>query len=280
MKFFGSISPFLLLSSYSSAQYPHAPSMIDSHCHLADKQFTDDLPAVLTRAREAGVERMVTIADSLPEAEACVALAEKHAEIYCTVGVHPHHAKDWKRGDGETLKSMVSGSEKVRGIGEIGLDYHYNHSPRGTQRAVFLEQLTLSRELGLPAVVHCREAIADITTIVREVEPLQVVLHCCTEKWEDVEWLVTLGHFLSFTGIATYTKSGEIRETIRQCPLDRMMIETDSPYLAPVPHRGKRNEPAFVAEVAQAIAGIKKIPVEEVYAATTANAVAFFGLGH
>lgn len=223
---------------------------------------------------------MVTIADSLDEAKHCVQLAEKHAEIFCTVGVHPHHAKDWKRGDGDIIKEMVSGSQKVRGIGEIGLDYHYDHSPRGVQRAVFLEQLTLSRELGLPAAVHCREAITDVKAIVLEVEPLQLVLHCCTEKWEDVEWLVNLGHVLSFTGIATYPKSTEIRDTIKHCPLERMMIETDSPYLAPIPHRGKRNEPSYVVEVARSIAEIKHISLEEVDAATTKNAVEFFGLPH
>lgn len=252
--------------------------MIDSHCHLADAQFSEGLNAVLKRAKEAGIQTMVTIADSLKEAEACMELAQKHRELFCTVGVHPHNAKEWKRGDGEILTEMVNGSQKVRAIGEIGLDYHYDHSPRGVQRAVFLEQLTLSRELGLPAVIHCRDAMPDIKTIVMEVEPLQCVLHCCTEKWEDVEWMVERGHFLSFTGIATYPKSSDIRETIKQCPLDRMMIETDSPYLAPVPHRGKRNEPAYVVEVAKIIAEIKGISLEEVEAATTANAVAFFGL--
>jgi TatD DNase family protein len=271
MSFLSSHS-YILLLYYSS-------HMIDSHCHLADKQF-DDVCEVIERAVKAGVTHMITIADSLPEAEQCVELAEKHEEIYCTVGVHPHHAKDWKRGDSQVLKDMVSGSKKVRAIGEIGLDYHYDHSPRGIQRAVFLEQLTLSRELGLPAVVHCREAIKDVETIVREVEPLQFVLHCCTEKWEDVEWLIGLGHFLSFTGIATYPKSGDIREVIRNCPLSQMMIETDAPYLAPVPHRGKRNEPAFVAEVLKCIAKEKGIGIAEVEAATVKNTVEFFGLPH
>jgi TatD DNase family protein len=252
--------------------------MIDSHCHLADKQFKKDIDDVIKRAKEAGVSTMMVIADSLPEAEDCILLAEKYQQFFCTVGVHPHHAKDWKKGDADTLKDMVSGSKKVKAIGEIGLDYHYNHSPQSVQRGVFLEQLTLSRELGLPAVVHCREAIKDIETIVREVEPLQIVLHCCTEKWEDVKWLVELGHFLSFTGIATYPKSTDIHETIRQCPLEQLMIETDAPYLAPVPHRGKRNEPAYVVEVGKAVSKIKKISLEEVDTATTKNAVKFFGL--
>lgn len=252
--------------------------MIDSHCHLADAQFADDLDEVLARAKKTGVDRMVTIADSLPEAEKCIEIAENYSHVFATVGVHPHNAKEWKKGDGDTLKDMVSKSKKVKAIGEIGLDYHYDHSPRPDQRAVFLEQLTLSRELGLPAVVHCREAIDDVQRIVREVEPLQLVLHCCTEKWEDVEWLVNLGHLLSFTGMATYPKLKDIHDTIKRCPLDRMMIETDAPYLAPVPHRGKRNEPAFVAEVAKAIAEIKGVSIEEVEAATTKNAEQFFGI--
>lgn len=222
---------------------------------------------------------MITIADSIPEAEKCIAIAEAHNNIHCTVGVHPHHAKDWQKGDGAVLKQMRERSKKVRAIGEIGLDYHYNHSPQSTQRGVFLEQLTLSRELGLPAVVHCREAIDDVRTIVQEVEPLQMVLHCCTEKWEDIQWLLELGHLLSFTGIATYPNAEVVRNVIKHCPLAQMMIETDSPYLAPVPHRSKRNEPAYVVEVAKVIAKIKKLSIEVVEAQTTKNAVVFFGLG-
>ena len=254
--------------------------MIDSHCHLADAQFEGDLLDVIARAKEAGVEQMVTIADSLEEAEKCLQIAEQYDQIFCTVGVHPHHAKDWRPGDGEKIKKMLQTSKKARAVGEIGLDYHYDHSPRGTQRAVFLEQLTIAKELGLPSVVHCREAVKDIRTIVEEVEPLQLVLHCCTEKWEDVEWMLKLGHFLSFTGMITYPKATEIHRTIEQCPLHQMMIETDSPYLAPVPHRGKRNEPAYVAEVLMKIATIKGVSVAEVEEQTTNNARMFFGLGN
>ncbi len=252
--------------------------MIDTHCHLADTKFAKDLPDVLKRAEEAGVTQCITIADSLEESKRCIEIAEKYAQVFCTVGLHPHNAKDWVAGDGAKLTAMKEHSKKVRAIGEIGLDYHYNHSPQHVQRGVFLEQLTLSRELGLPAVVHCREAIKDIETIVHEVEPLQVVLHCCTEEWEDVAWLVELGHMLSFTGIATFKDAKHIRETIRQTPLGQLMIETDSPYLAPMAHRGKRNEPAFVAEVLKLVAEIKKLSTEEVDKATTKNAVEFFGL--
>lgn len=252
--------------------------MIDTHCHLADKKFEKDLSEVIERARKAGVTHMITIGDSLKESKECIAIAKKYDEVFCAIGVHPHEAKNWQAGDGETLKAMAAESRKVRAIGEIGLDYHYDHSLRSVQRGVFLEQLTLSRDIGLPAVVHSREAIKDIETIVREVEPLQMVLHCCTERWEDVAWLVELGHSLSFTGIATFKDSKDIRHTIEQTPLQQIMIETDSPYLAPEVHRGKRNEPAFVAEVLKLVAHIKKTSIEEVEAVTTRNAVEFFGL--
>lgn len=256
----------------------HFTFMIDSHCHLADPQFDNDFADVLKRAKDAGVTHMVTIADSIAEGEKCLHIADKYEYIFCTIGVHPHHAKDWKKGDGDRIRELIASSKKAKAVGEIGLDYHYNHSPQGVQRAVFLEQLTLARELAIPAVIHCREAMKDLRTIIEEVEPLQLLIHCCTEKWDDVEWVVKLGHLLSFTGIATYTKSHDIHETIKQCPLEQMMIETDSPYLAPVPHRGKRNEPAYVAEVLKCVAKIKGVSLEEADRITTENAVRFFGL--
>jgi TatD DNase family protein len=252
--------------------------MIDSHCHLTDAQFSEDLPAVLERARGAGVDRIVTIADTLAESEKAIVLAASHEHIFCTVGLHPHAAKEWKAGDSDRLRALAVSSPKVKGVGEIGLDYHYDHSPRDVQRAVFREQLSIAKELQLPAVVHCREAVEDIWTIVSEVQPLKMVIHCCTERFPDVERFVKQGYFLSFTGIATYPKSEEIRWTIRNTPITQMMIETDAPYLAPVPHRGKRNEPAFVAEVLTCVADIKGLSVAEAERALTANTVAFFGL--
>jgi TatD DNase family protein len=252
--------------------------MIDSHCHLTDARFSEDLSATVERARAAGVERMITIADTLADGEAVLSLAEKFEHIFCTIGQHPHAAKDWKPGDGERLRSFAMSSPKVKGIGEIGLDYHYDHSPRDVQRAVFREQLVIAKELHLPAVVHCREAVEDLWTIVDGVRPEKIVIHCCSERFSDVERFVRAGHFLSFTGIATYPKSEEIRWTIRSAPIERMMIETDAPYLAPVPHRGQRNEPAFVAEVLKAVAEIKGLSVAEADRILTANTVAFFGL--
>ena len=173
---------------------------------------------------------------------------------------------------------MVEMNPKVSAIGEIGLDYHYDFSPRCTQKEVFADQLALAKMCKLPAVIHCREAVKDVWSIVRDSGVSSVVIHCCTERWEDVKGFVKLGHSLSFTGIATYPKSDEIRNTIKQCPLDQMMIETDAPFLAPVPHRGKRNEPAFVVEVAKCVAEIKGLSLADVDRATTENAVRFFDL--
>lgn len=267
--------------------------MIDSHCHLADKKFSSDLPEVLLRAEENGIEAMITIADSLSESKACIALAEEYPQIFCSVGVHPHHAKEWKKDDLNALKTLCSSSSKVCAIGEIGLDYHYDFSPHDVQIDVFREQIALAKELNMPAVIHCRnalnhspanadldsgQAIEDIKKIINEVSPLSYVIHCCTEQWGNVESLVKDGALLGFTGIATYPKSDDIRETIKQCPITQMMIETDAPYLAPDSHRGKRNEPAFVVEVAKIIADIKGVSIDEVGAQITKNTVEFYRL--
>ncbi|HAI98360.1 TPA: hypothetical protein DCL30_02330 [Candidatus Peribacteria bacterium] len=257
--------------------------MIDSHCHLTDRKFAGDVSAVLERAKHAGVECIMTIADSLEESAQCIALAQKHAEIFCAVGVHPHHAKEWKNGDEERLGILVQSSPKVKAIGEIGLDYHYDFSPRDVQRKVFEAQLRLAAEKKLPAVIHCRTAVMDVRRILQDMDLSRIVFHCCTEVWEDVEPLVARGIMLSFTGIATYPQSEEIRRVIRECPLPQMMVETDAPYLPPEALRAKggravRNEPAFVVEIAKLIAKIKNVDFAEVDRTTTANAVAFFRL--
>ena len=252
--------------------------MIDSHCHLAAPEFKDDLDAVLAYAKAAGVERMICIGDTIDESERGVQIAEKYDHIFCTVGMHPHESKEWRAVSGERLREFVHSSKKVRAIGEIGLDYHYDYSPRDVQRDVFRKQLILAKELSLPVVVHCRESVEDVWSIVDEVKPEKLVMHCCSEKWEDVRRFVERGYLLSFTGIATYPKSDEIRKTIASCPLEQLMIETDAPFLAPVPHRGKRNEPAFVVEVAKRVAEIKGLSLEDVDRATTENAIRFFAL--
>lgn len=252
--------------------------MIDSHCHLADKAFIQDLDDVIARAFEGGVEKMVTIADDLSEAEKCVEIAEKYDHIFCTIGVHPHNASQWKEESGKRKIFELSRSKNVVAIGEIGLDYHYMNSPKEDQIAAFKDQIEIAKELNLPIVVHNRESIEDMLPIIEEMQPSKMVLHCCTEKWEDVEGLVERGYLLSFTGIATYPKSDVIRRTIKMCPLSQIMIETDAPYLAPDGMRGKRNEPAFVKAVCQCIAEVKDLSFTEVEEATTKNAEEFFGL--
>lgn len=252
--------------------------MIDSHCHLADVAFEPDRMQVLARAKSAGVSAMVTIADTLADGEKCLALCAKYDDLYCTVGVHPHHAKDWAEGDGVTMRAMLGSSPKVKAVGEIGLDYHYDSSPRDVQKSVFREQLLIAKELGMPAVVHCREAIADVRAIIEEVDAGPFVLHCCSEKWDDIEWILERGSLLSFTGIATFPKSADIQETIRNCPLESIMVETDAPYLAPIPHRGKRCEPAYVIDTAKFIAAEKGLSLAQFDAVVHHTTVGFFGL--
>lgn len=220
---------------------------------------------------------MITIADSLEEGEKCLEIAEKYDDMFCTIGVHPHHAKDWNDGDIDRMKALLA-SPNAKAVGEIGLDYHYDFSPRETQQKVFRAQLVLAKELGLPAVVHCREAVADVRSIIEEVDAGPFVLHCCTEKWSDVEWILERGSFLSFTGIATFPKSADIHEVVRNCPLEAMMVETDAPYLAPIPHRGTRCEPAFVVDTARFLAQEKGLSVEQFDAVVHKTTVAFFGL--
>lgn len=265
--------------------------MIDSHCHLTAPQFSADVSQVIQRAREAGLTHMVTISDAMEDREPCRELSEIHEDIFFSIGTHPHHAKDFEAERDLPIIREAADHKKCVAIGEIGLDYHsmnppsfaparlrWTGSPKDTQQRGFEAQLELAKELDLPAVIHCREAVEDVWTIVSHVRPKSLVIHCCTEKWENVKRFVDAGYFLSFTGILTYPKSGEIRETVKQCPLDQLMIETDAPFLAPVPHRGKRCEPMHVTEVAKAIAEIKGLSLSEVDRITTENAVQFFRL--
>lgn len=252
--------------------------MIDSHCHLTAPEFAEDTEAVIARALAADVRTMITIADDMTDLPKCRTLAEAYDDVFFTVGMHPHHAKNFDIPRDIALLREAVKHPKCRGIGEIGLDYHYMRSPKDVQQRVFESQLRLAKELDLPAVVHCREAVEDVWTIVNHVKPGKLVVHCCTETWEDVERFVTAGYLLSFTGIVTYPKSADIRDTVKQCPLASMMVETDAPYLSPVPHRGKRCEPAFVIDTAKMIAEIKGVSLREVDEVTTQAATGFFGL--
>jgi TatD DNase family protein len=240
--------------------------VIDSHCHLDDPRFDPDREAVLQRARAAGLTLALAID--------AVGLAESVPWLYATAGVHPHEASD------AALEAVEDRARhpKVLAVGEIGLDYHYDHAPRPVQREVFAAQLAIARRAGKPVVIHTREAWADTVSILRAEWDGTGVMHCFSGSWEEAVEALDLGFCISFAGILTFPKAAPLRETAARLPLDRLLIETDAPYLAPVPHRGKRNEPAYVVHTAQALAEARRAPFEEVVAQTTANFARLFQL--
>ncbi len=250
-------------------------SLIDSHCHLDSEQFDADRDAVIARAIEAGVEHMVAIGtgNGPPDLEAGVRLADRHPAFYATVGVHPHDAA---KASPETFSQIASllKHPKVIAIGEIGLDYHYDFSPREAQRDVFIEQMRIAREAHRPIVIHTREAWADTIALLREhwaPSGIGGIMHCFSGGPTEAEQALALGFYLSFGGIVTFPKAAEIREAARLAPADRILVETDAPYLAPVPKRGKRNEPAFIVETARKLAEIRGETEASIAAATSAN---------
>jgi TatD DNase family protein len=247
---------------------------IDSHCHLDNEQFNPDRDETIQRALDAGVELMVVIGtgEGPPDLEAGIRLADTHAPIYCTVGVHPHDAA---KATSETFKNLEAllKHHKVVAIGEIGLDYHYDHSPRDIQRGVFIEQMRIAKDAGKPIVIHTREAWDDTLSVLAEHWPphLGGIMHCFSGTPAQAERSLELGFYLSFGGILTFPKSLDIQEAARRAPADRILIETDAPYLAPVPKRGKRNEPAFVVETARKLAALRNESLDAIATSTTAN---------
>lgn len=263
---------------------------IDSHCHLENKRYNDDRADVFARARAAGLEALLAIGNGdgpgTGTLDCAVKLAEQYEYVYATVGIHPHEAALAKQADFDELQRLAQ-HPKVIAWGEIGLDYFYDHSPRDVQQSVFLQQMEMAREAKLPIVIHCRpsdnseNAWDDTLRLIREhwaPSGLGGVLHCFTGTVEHAKAGVDLGFIISFAGNITYPKAQNIRDAAAIVPLDRMFIETDSPYLAPVPHRGKRNEPAFVVEVARTIGGLRGISPEEIGMQTSQNFYNFFGL--
>ena len=255
--------------------------LIDSHAHIQGKEYAGETEAVIARAREAGVEKIIAVGgagDMSSNAEAA-ALASAFPGVYATVGVHPHDAKDVGADEMRRLKELAA-DPKVVAVGETGLDYYYDHSPREVQRRVFTEFIHLTRETGLPIVVHERDAAHDVADLLRShgEGKIRGVIHCFTGDYDAARSYLDLGFYLSFTGIITFKNAEPLREVVRKVPLERMFVETDSPYLTPVPHRGKRNEPAYVRFVAETIATVKKLPLEEVARVTTQNVKALFGI--
>lgn len=248
--------------------------LIDSHAHLQDDAFREDREAVFRRAREAGIGLIVP-GYSQESSSAAVAFAEAHEETWALVGVHPHEASGFGPEDEARLREW-SRRPKVVGIGEIGLDYHYNFSPRAEQRAAFRRQLEIARELDMPVSIHSREAEEDTIRLIREVGVQKGVLHCFTGSLALAEAALAQGLLISVAGILTFANAHALREVVRQIPLAALMVETDSPYLAPVPHRGRRNEPLFVREVAHRLALEINRSNEEVFSTTMANALRTF----
>ena len=253
--------------------------LIDSHVNLHAPQFDEDRDAVLDRARAAGVQLMVEISDKLSTFEATHALAMAHPDIWCTVGAHPHEARDHLD---MTAADLVALSQRPRvvGIGECGLDFHYDLSPREEQAQVFRRHVEAARETGLPLIVHTREADEQMAAILSEEQargPFKFLMHCYTSGPELAELAVEFGGWFSVSGIATFKAAEDVRAVIRTMPAERIIVETDCPYLAPIPHRGRRNEPAYVGHVLSALAHVRGWSEEEAEARTTR---AFFDLFH
>ncbi len=252
-------------------------NLVDTHCHLGDQAFDADREAVLDRARAAGVGHVVVIGESVAGSERATALARTMPGLSATAGVHPHEAKSWSGETEARLRGLLAAPEVVA-VGETGLDYHYDHSPRPVQRRAFEAQLALAAELGKPIVVHAREADADAAALVRAWggKLRAVVLHSFSSGAELWEAGMAIGAYFSFSGMITF-KNWTLSDRLTACPADRLLVETDAPFLAPVPHRGRRNEPAFVREVAARAAALRAESPEGVADRTAANARRCFG---
>jgi TatD DNase family protein len=264
------------------------PIFVDSHAHLETEQFEADREQVIARAREAGIETILAIGSGTgPGSLDCaIRLAEQHDFIYATIGIHPHEAKLARDADFEEMAQLAT-RPKVIAWGEIGLDYFYDHSPRDIQQQVFLRQLEMAQAAKLPIVIHCRpsdgtdDAWEDCLTLLRERwagNGLGGILHCFTGTMAHATRALDMGFMISFAGNVTFPKAQPIRDAAKQVPLDRMLIETDSPFLAPVPHRGKRNEPSFVKETARQIGEIRGQSMEDIGLQTANNFYRFFSL--
>jgi TatD DNase family protein len=247
-------------------------SLIDSHCHLDDNRFDSDRDAVVQRAADAGVTTMMTIGtgDGPPELDVAVRLADKYACVYATVGVHPHNAAKATDTTLSELEALLK-HPKVLALGEIGLDYHYDFSPRDRQRALFRDQLDLARRAGKPVVIHTREAWEDTFAVLEQHWQGMGIMHCFSGGPEEARRALAMGFYISFAGVVTFPKAVELQAAAVEVPLDRMLIETDAPYLAPIPHRGRRNEPSYVAHTARKVAELRGVTVEAIAEATTAN---------
>ncbi len=254
--------------------------LIDTHAHLEMREFNDDREDVIKRAREAGVDYIVTIGTTLESSRDAVLLAEKHDCIYAAIGIHPHEVKDILHPAYEVLRRFAK-HKKVVAYGEIGLDYFYEHSPKNDQKRKFRDMLREARELGLPVIIHDREAHEDTLQIVSEEwsPDLGGVMHCFSGDAAMAKKMIDMGFSISVAGPVTFAKAEGLREVVRQIPIEHLLVETDAPYLAPQPMRGKRNEPAYVRHTAEMVAKVKGLSFEDVARITSFNAMQLFGLG-
>ena len=255
--------------------------IIDTHCHLADKRIDPDLGAVLERAAEAGISKIVSVGaiGTIETDRLTVEIAEKHPHVFAAIGIHPHDARDCTAERLAQIRDLAK-SPKLVAIGESGLDFFYKHSPIEAQEGSLREHLKLAGELGKPIVIHCRDAEDRLAAIVREegLPPAGGVIHCFTGDAKAAETFLALGFHISFSGILTFKNAAKVREAARIVPNDRVMVETDAPYLAPEPYRGKRNEPAFVRRTLEVLAEVRGADADELAAFTAANSTTLFEL--
>ena len=254
--------------------------LVDTHAHLDEAAFEQDLSAVIARAVESGLASMIAVATTADSSRATIDLAARVPQVFAAVGIHPNYAAQARPGDWEIVEELVA-SPKVVAIGETGLDRYWDHTPFDVQLDYFRRQIELGRRTGLPFIVHCREAEADVIAVLREasvVGPLCGVMHSFCGSQEALEVCLQLGLHISFAGMLTFKKNEPLREIAAKVPLDRLLVETDSPYLAPLPHRGKRNEPAFLRHTAECLAEVHGLTPDAMAALTTANARRLFRL--
>lgn len=257
---------------------------IDSHAHIDGPEFDSDREDVIQRARDAGVSTILNVGTGDPHSgalERAVELAETHEGLYTALGTHPHDAKLYDDRAEQKIKQLIGQSSRVIAWGEIGLDFHYDNSPRDTQREVFRRQLRSAREVSLPVIVHTREAEDDTIEILRSEwagSELPGIMHCFSGSIRLAEQCMELGFLISFSGIVTFKKADDLKSVAKAIPLERLLIETDCPYLAPMPYRGKRNEPAHVVEVARCLAELRGISLEQMATITSTNFVRLFGI--